>query len=239
MAAPRGPRSMDVSAVEELIAATRFKIPELPTSYVHRPQLLKVLEQAQALPLVVVSAPAGTGKTSLVAEWVKNGEEPGTTGWISFEDGDAEFWQLVIECLGRLGLSIPAQGGDPARDTSLGKPGLMALAGVIVGLPSRLSIVFDDYEMVSLELAREVDFLLQHTLGKLRLIFVGRVDPVLPLYRYRLADTLLEIRAADLAFSDEEAAQLMRLSGVALSKAAVHDLNERVRGWAAGLRFAA
>lgn len=230
---------MDVSAVEELIAATRFKIPELPTSYVHRPQLLKVLEQAQALPLVVVSAPAGTGKTSLVAEWVKNGEEPGTTGWISFEDGDAEFWQLVIECLGRLGLSIPVQGGDTAGDTSLGKPGLMALAGVIVGLPGRLSIVFDDYEMVSLELAREVDFLLQHTLGKLRLIFVGRVDPVLPLYRYRLTDTLLEIRAADLAFSDEEAAQLMRLSGVALSKAAVHDLNERVRGWAAGLRFAA
>jgi LuxR family maltose regulon positive regulatory protein len=230
---------MDGSAVEELIAATRFKIPELPTSYVHRPQLLKVLEQAKALPLVLVSAPAGTGKTSLVAEWVTRGEGPGATGWISFEDGDAKFWQLVIECLDRLGLSIPDQNGDAAADISLGKPGLMALAGVIAGLPGRLSIIIDGYEMISLELAREVDFLLQHTLGKLRFIFVGRVDPVLPLYRYRLADTLLEIRAADLAFSDEEAAQLMRLSGVALSKTAVHDVNERVRGWAAGLRFAA
>lgn len=230
---------MNVSAVEELIAATRFKIPELPSAYVHRPQLLKVLARAGTLPLVLVSAPAGTGKTSLVAEWVTTSEQPGTTGWIYFEDGDAKFWQLVIECLDRLGLSVPGLDEDAAADTSLGKPGLMALAGVIAGSPGRLSIVVDGYEMISLELAREVDFLLQHTLGKLRLIFVGRVDPVLPLYRYRLADTLLEVRATDLAFTDDEAAELMSLSGVTLSKEAVHDLNERVRGWAAGLRFAA
>jgi LuxR family maltose regulon positive regulatory protein len=238
MAVPGTQHSMDVTAVEELIAATRFKIPELPTSYVHRPQLLEVLAQAKSMPLVLVSAPAGTGKTSLVAEWVTNSGD-GTTGWISFEDGDAKFWCLVLECLDRLGLSAPVQSQETAADTSLGKPGLMALAGVIVGAPGRLSIVIDGYEMMSLELAREVDFLLQHTLGKLRLIFVGRVDPVLPLYRYRLTDTLLEIRAADLAFTDEEAAQLMRLSGVTLSRTVVHDLNERVKGWAAGLRFAA
>jgi len=167
---------MNVSAVAELIAATRFKIPELPSAYVHRPQLLKVLAQAEALPLVLVSAPAGTGKTSLVAEWVTTSEQPGTTGWISFEDGDAKFWHFVIECLDRLGLRVPGQDGDAVADTSLGKAGLMALAGVIAGAPGRLTIVVDGYEMISLELAREVDFLLQHTLGKLRLIFVGRVD---------------------------------------------------------------
>jgi LuxR family maltose regulon positive regulatory protein len=115
----------------------------------------------------------------------------------------------------------------------------MSLATLIVKAPQRLTVVLDGYQVTSLELAREIDFLLRHTSGRLRIVFVGRVDPILPLYRYRLTDTLLEIRASDLAFTDEEASRLLRHSGVKLGAELVRDLNRCTRGWAAGLRFAA
>jgi len=211
----------------------------MPTAHVHRPRLLELLAGAESLPLVVVSAPAGTGKTTLLAEWVWRARPARTTGWITFEDGDTAFWSLVLERLARLGLDIADRGVEGTAENGLGRPRLMALAQLIVAMPEQLTIVLDGYEPVSPDLGREVDFLLQHTLGKLRLVFVSRVDPPLPLYRYRLTDTLLEIRVADLAFTDEEAAQLMSLSKVTLGRGAVHELNERVNGWAAGLRFAA
>jgi LuxR family maltose regulon positive regulatory protein len=189
---------------------------------------------------VLVCGPAGTGKTSLVAEWARQrAAETGTAGWITFEDGDSSFWGRLLECLDRLGLDVPRGGSDAVSETVLGRRQLTALAATIADRPERWTVVLDGYELASLELAREVDLLLRHTFGRLQLLFVGRVDPMLPLYRYRLGDSMLEIRAADLAFTDDEAARLLSGLGVTLSKESVHDLNERVKGWAAGLRFAA
>jgi LuxR family maltose regulon positive regulatory protein len=124
-------------------------------------------------------------------------------------------------------------------DATLGSQRLTALAGLVVGAPERLTVVIDGYELASLDLAREVDFLLRHSMGRLRLVFVGRADPILALYRYRLTDTLLELRAPDLAFSDAEAAQLLRSTGVEVGDDAAREVNRRVSGWVAGLRFTA
>lgn len=216
-----------VSAPEEVLAAARFAIPGLMPFHVRRPRLLDLLSRARSRPLVVVSAPAGTGKTSLIAEWVRGAGENHITGWISFEPDDTGFRDLLLECLRRLGLEIPVGQSLPGLATAVARG------------PRQLTLVLDGYETASLDLSRDVDFLLRHTFGRLRLVFVGRVDPLLPLYRYRLTDSLLEIRVADLAFTDEEAFQLLRQSGVTLSRDAVRELNERTRGWAAGLRFAA
>lgn len=224
---------------DELLAAARFGIPGIRSSHVRRPRLVAALTEAPELPLVLVSGPAGTGKTALVAEWVRETQEIGTTGWVTFEDGDDDFWGHLLECLRRLGLDTSALGEDPPADTVLGIRRLQALAAALAEQPGRLTVVVDGYELVSLDLAREVDFLLRHTFGHLRLVFVGRVDPVLPLYRYRLSDSLAEVRAADLAFTDEEAAALLDVLGVPLSKDSLRDLNARVKGWVAGLRFAA
>ncbi len=228
------------STAGQLLAAARFGIPELPTCHVRRQELLDLLAGSDPLSLVLVSAPAGTGKTALVAEWVRSaGDEAAGTGWVTFEDGDTTFWGDLLECLRRQGVALPDGCAGLETDPVLGRERLMALAGVIAEAPRRLTIVLDGYEMVSPDVAREVDFLLRHTFGRLRLVFVGRVDPVLPLYRYRLGDDLLEVRVADLAFTDEESAQLLGSLGVKLSWESVHDLNERVKGWVAGLRFAA
>lgn len=228
------------STAEELLAAVRFGVPELVGSHVRRPRLLDALSGAQSVPLVLVSGPAGTGKTSLVAEWVRRGTgHAEKTGWVTFEDADSGFWTSVLECLGRLDLDLPEDlFGTVGGDGVLGIQRLAALAALIADAPCRFTLVLDGYEMVSLDLAHEVDFLLRHTLGNLCLVFVGRVDPVLALYRYRLSDSLVELRVADLAFTDEEAAELVAFLGVTLDGQSVHELNQRVKGWAAGLRFA-
>jgi LuxR family maltose regulon positive regulatory protein len=234
------PASTYSSTADDVLAAVRFGIPELVSAHVSRPRLLEALRGADSVPLVLVSGPAGTGKTSLVAEWVRRRADDGSRiGWVTFEDGDPTFWEYLQECLPRLGLDLPPEAGGTTTAGLLGIQRLAALAAAVADAPQHLTLVLDGYELDSLELAHEVDFLLRHTLGRLCLVFVGRVDPVLPLYRYRLSESLLEVRAADLAFSDQEAAELLSSLGVTLGDESVHDLNQRIKGWAAGLRFAA
>lgn len=222
---------------DDVVAAARFGVPEASSLHVRRPRLTAALTRAEGLPLVVVSAPAGTGKTAVVAEWVR-GSHDRTTCWVDFAEGESSFWDPVLESLRRHGLGVPASWSVPPG-SGLGAQRLSALVGLVVGSPHRWSVVVDGYELASREIAREVDLLLRHSLGQLTLVFLGRVDPILPLYRYRLNDALLEVRAPDLAFSDEEAGALIRWTGVELDDVAVHDLNKRLGGWAAGLRFAA
>lgn len=222
---------------DAILAAARFGVPLAPALHVPRPHLTTALARSDQLPLVLVSAPAGTGKTTTVAEWVR-AEASSATEWISFEDGETAFWEHVLESLRRLGLDVPT-GWTVTAGAVLGSQRLSALAGLVVGAPQRLTLVIDGYELASLDLAHEVDFLLRHSMGRLRLVFVGRVDPILALYRYRLTDSMFELRAPDLAFSDPEARQLLRSSGVVVSDEAAGDLNRRVNGWVAGLRFAA
>jgi LuxR family transcriptional regulator, maltose regulon positive regulatory protein len=225
---------------EELLASARFGIPGPTETHVRRARLLERLAGAAAVPLVVVSAPAGTGKSSLVAEWVREVGGAGTTmGWITFEEADTAFWTLFLECLARLGLDVTAVTPGAPADAVLGRAGLRSLVRLIAEAPEALTVVVDGYEMVSVEQAREVEYLLRRTFGRLRLVLVARVDPVLPLYRYRLDETLVEVRADDLAFTDEEATRLLANLGASLSRKGVHDLNGRTRGWVTGLRFAA
>ena len=220
-----------------LVATARYGIPQPPSAHVPRPHLFRALAGSADVPLVLVSAPAGAGKTDAVADWAR-AEPDGAVCWVAFEDGDTSFWEPVLASLREHGLGVPASWTVPASG-GLGSLRLSALAGLVVGAPQRLTLVVDGYELASVAVAREVDQLLRHTLGRLCVVLVGRVDPVLPLYRYRLSDSILEVRAPDLAFSDDEAKHLLKSMGVELGEGDVHDLNQRLSGWAAGLRFAA
>ena len=218
-------------------ALLRVGIPALPGVHVPRSRLSSVLSRSEGVPLVLLSAPAGTGKTVAVTDWIRTLED-GPTAWVAFERGETGFWPRVLESLEGVGID-PSAVGPATSDTCLGSGRIIVLANLVVELRGRLTLVLDGYELASRELADELDFLLRHCGDGLRLVVIGRVDPVLPLYRYRLTDSILEIRAPDLAFSDEEAGRLLRATGVELSGAAVRSLNRRVRGWPVGLRFAA
>ena len=207
-------------------ADPRIRRPVVPDGVVHRPRLFRRLVDAEQAPLVLVSASAGTGKTTLVADWLSQEAAPGV-GWVELEDDDTAGWDLLTECLAGLGV-----------DVARGAP-LMSVVAALVGAPEPVTVVVDGGELTSLDLAHRLDVLLRHASARLRLVLVTRVDPVLPLYRYRLDQSLVEIRAADLAFTDAEAAELFQRQGLRLAPGAVQEVNARVNGWAAGLRFAA
>ncbi len=232
------PANPPPDAAQVLRDAT-YAVPGARPGNVVRPRLRERLDGAADVSLVLVSAPAGTGKTTLVAEWARAQLESGLTcGWTNLADGTESFWADVVECLQRSGVPVPPEVVRGARTRLLGRRLLGALAEAVLAPDGAVTVVLDGLELDRLDLAREVDFLLRHTSGHLRLVVVTRVDPVLPLSRYRLADMLAELRVADLAFTDEEAADLLASAEVELPGSLVHELNERVSGWAAGLRFA-
>lgn len=214
-----------------------YGIPSAPKNFLRRPRLLERLEQAASLPLVLVSAPAGSGKTALVAEWAASCSPSKRPEWITFECGDTDFWSTVLQALLRMGVAVPFQ-SVPAHTISLDRPQLTTLASSIAEHPRRVVLVLDGYDTTSAAVGADLDFLLRHSGHRLQLVLVTRTDPVLPLYRYRLEDTLAEIRMSDLAFTDAEANDLLSAHGVSLSTESVHALNDRTAGWVAGLRFA-
>ncbi len=215
-----------------------FGIPALPRHYVSRPRLLDALDQNHSRPLILVSAPAGSGKTALIADWVATGHAVHRTAWVTFEEQDDAFWPGLVSCLEALGVPV-ATAGFTGAPGALDRRLLTSLAVAVAGSTDPLRLVVDGYELVSADVANDLDFLLRHSGHRLQLVMVTRADPVLPLYRYRLEDTLAEIRMANLAFDDDEARQLLKVAGVDLTTESVRELNARTKGWATGLRFAA
>jgi LuxR family transcriptional regulator, maltose regulon positive regulatory protein len=213
-------------------------VPLVSENHVSRPRLLKMLARAQTTPLVVVSAPAGTGKSSLVAEWTDTFRSTEDVAWATFETDDEALWPTLVASLGHTGL-VAEQETFPRGATSVDPEVLTSLAGAVARLPRRVTLVLDGYEMTSSQVAADVDFLLRHSGHRLRLVLTTRADPVLPLYRYRLLDTVTDVRMADLAFTDEEASQLLTGCSVSLREPSLRALNSRLHGWAVGLRFAA
>jgi LuxR family transcriptional regulator, maltose regulon positive regulatory protein len=199
---------------------------------------LETLAMGRSQPLTLVSAPAGSGKTSLVAEWVATEGAADRTAWVTFEERDDAFWPGVVGCLAAQGIPVTSDGFASATG-ALDRRLLTLLAVSFARLPARVTLVVDGYELVSADVADDLDFLLRHSGHRLRLVIVTRSDPVLPLYRYRLDETIAEIRMADLAFDDVEAGRLLSVEGVELRPESVRELNARTRGWATGLRFAA
>jgi LuxR family maltose regulon positive regulatory protein len=146
-------------------------------------------------------------------------------------------WPDLVDALVDLG--VPLAAISPTAGTSALDPGVRhRVAATLAAEKSPVSVVLDGYHLDSAVVAADLDFILRHSGHRLRLVLLTRADPVLPLYRYRLEDAMAEVRLGDLAFTDEEAAQLLHRMGLTLSTEAVHVLNEKTRGWVTGLRFA-
>ena len=224
----------------------RFTIPRQPEGYLHRPRLLEHLELGAAGPLTLVSAPAGTGKTALVSAWARRAQAHGPVAWVTLEAEDESpttFWSSCTAGLGRCGVVV---GMPPSRPDSDGLQDghVDAMVSALVShagqRPARpMVLVLDCAADISAGVAADLDRLLHRSAGLLRLVIATRVDPVLPLHRYRLASTIVEVRMADLAFTLDEARELMKMAGVALSDVALRTILDRTHGWGAGLRFVA
>ncbi|MBG0857443.1 AAA family ATPase [Streptomyces spinoverrucosus] len=220
---------------------TRLALPTRPPTFLRRERLVKRLDQASPMPLTMVNGPAGAGKTLLVADWAAGLEQP--PAWLTCDPADRNpgvFWAYVLEALRAAGVPVPSEVGRPAGASRL-DPGLPArLAAGLAGSDRRVVLVLDEYDRVTTpEIAEQLRFVLDHAGAGLRLVLVTRTEPLLPLHRYRVSGRMTEIRNADLAFTPEEAAELLTRHGLSLPAGAVPALVRRTQGWAAGLRLCA
>jgi LuxR family transcriptional regulator, maltose regulon positive regulatory protein len=220
----------------------KFAVPAPPRYVVSRPRLWNRLSASLREPLAVVTGPAGSGKTELVASWVRAGSVDDTVVWVNLEDGDGSptvFWTYVVEGLRRAGLSlVRADQSVPVGD--IDRTFLVRLSAELASQPQPVMLVLDGVSNVSDQRwGEDLDFLLRHAGQRLRLVFIGRWDPPLPLYRYRLVGRLGEVRGEDLAFTPDETADLLAAHGVVLGEPALATLVRHTEGWAAGVQLGA
>ena len=250
MAEPLAAASSEMAAPErDILLATKLHMPAPRPGVVPRPRLAKQLNEALACGLVLVCAPAGYGKTVLLADWARRREQP--SAWLSLDPGDndpARFWRYAVAALDR------AHPGIGCRVAPLlGPPAPSSFEDLVTTLINELAarqeaeqtlLVFDDYHVIGSQPVHDsLGFLLEHRPTGLCVVLASRSDPPLALARLRARGQLAEVRAAELRFTGDEAAALLRHaapgSGLALPDAAAAALAERTEGWAAGLQLAA
>jgi LuxR family maltose regulon positive regulatory protein len=224
------------------MAATKLRAPGAPARLVERARLDAVLDDVDAaqVPLVLVSAPAGSGKSTLVAAWA---ERRGRVAWLQLEESDADparFWVSVTAAVGR---AEPEVAGrlDAVASGALGAGQVVvpALVNELSSLAERLVVVLDDYHLIDdAAVHRGVERLIDLCPPQLTLVVVTRADPPFRLGRMRVRSRIREVRAADLRFDAAEAAALLGASADRLDGGRIDELCERTEGWAAGLVLA-
>jgi LuxR family maltose regulon positive regulatory protein len=234
--------------VASLVETKLFR-PRPRRDVVLRPRLADLLRRGAQGPLTLVSAPAGFGKTTLLASWfAAAASTPGddhVVAWVSLDRRDREatsFWSYVLLALDR---AAPGCGAGTLTLLQSGRVTVeTVLASVVNELsvhPGEVSLVLDDYHLAEgVEVAAGMTFLIDHLPPQLRLFIGTRADPALPLSRLRVRGELVEIRATDLRFTgDEVASYLNDLNGLDLTTADVAALAARTEGWVAALQLAA
>lgn len=225
------------------VPQSKISVPPLPADFTSRPAVLANLDRALPGQLLLVSAPAGYGKTLALSDWVRR-TDPATV-WVTIDrdDDSPRLWSALSSALAAL-TPPPADGGVEGAghlDTRIG-PGdrvdQVVAAIELAGVPLR--IVLDDVNLLPAgEPLRDLARLVHRRPVNLQLVLAGRVDPPLSLPRLRLEGQLHELRVDHLRFSVEEAGTMLHAAGLDLAADQVARLHQRTEGWAAGLRLAA
>jgi len=225
---------------------TKLHVPRLRTGLVARGRLSERLGRGAEATLTLVSAPAGFGKTTLLTEWLATATADGrSVAWLSLDQRDNDpggFWTYLVTALRAAG---PGVGVGALELLQRPQAPIDAVLATVLNdletITTDLVLVLDDYHVIdSPEVHDGMAFLLEHLPPHVQLVIASRTDPTLPLPRLRARGQLVEIRAADLRFTPEEAAAyLTEGMGLALTAHDVAALEERTEGWIAALQLAA
>jgi len=243
--------------LENTILNTKFFIPDTRLKLVYRDRLINKLNQGIHRKLSLISAPAGFGKTTLVTEWLDKfllNAEMDTQikcciAWLSLDENDNDPVRFlnyfigalnkaegIAETIGQKAMSILQSPQLPPAETIL-----TLLINDIITIPDQIVFVLDDYHLIEAQSIHDaLNFLLENLPSQMHMVIATRQDPPLPLGRLRARDQLTELRAADLRFTPDEAADfLKKVMGLDLSEEEVASLETRTEGWIAGLQLAA
>ncbi|MEJ2557004.1 MAG: LuxR C-terminal-related transcriptional regulator [Anaerolineae bacterium] len=228
----------------DVLLATKFDIPRIRPDLLPRSQLVERLEEAITRELVLVSTPAGFGKTTLLASWARSSERP--VAWLSLDGDDNDpvrFWRYIVAAVDRVHKGIGEQVLsllNPLAQATL-KAVVTARVNELASGPGELVLVLDDYHLIESHAVHDsLAFLLEHLSPGMHVVISSRSDPPIPLARFRARGQLAELRAADLRFTLEDAATLLQgVWELNLPEESIAALEERTEGWVTGLQLAA
>ncbi|HEY5901986.1 MAG TPA: hypothetical protein VIU39_05495, partial [Anaerolineales bacterium] len=223
---------------------TKLRLPSTRASLVPRPRLAEQMAAGLRLPLTLIIAPAGSGKTTLAAGFARDCGIP--AAWLALDKDDNQAGRFLRYVAAALHQAVPAVGAEAERMLAVSgqAPSEAVLTSLVNDLDDcscEVALILDDYQFISSQAAHDqTAFLLEHCPERLHLLIASRSDPPLPLARLRARGLIAEVRGADLSFSASEAAVFLNhVMGLHLDEASVGVLNERTEGWAAGLQMAA
>ena len=223
---------------------TKLHLPFTRPGLVSRPRLQEQIAQGLRGPLTLITAPAGFGKTTLVASCIASCGMP--VAWLSLDKDDNQAGRFLNYLVAALQEADHTIGSEAAQllAASQQAPPEAVLTSLINDLDTagrEIVLVLDDYQFISSQAVHEeVAFLLEHCPNTFHLVIATRSDPPLPLARLRARGQTVELRAADLRFTEPEAAQFLNdVMGLHLDAGSVAVLEERTEGWIAGLQMAA
>lgn len=245
------------------ILQTKLYIPQAdPRELIARPHLTQRLNEGLTRKLTLISAPAGSGKTTLVSQWlshlqleslgqskIKNRKskiENPRFAWLSLDEEDNDpvrFWTYLIAALDTVQTGIGASTLPLLHSPQPAPPevALIFLLNNLATLPTEVALVLDDYHLIeNVAIHEALTLLFDRLPPQIHLILLGRTDPPLPLARWRAKRQLTELRAERLRFTPDEAHLFLNdLSGLNLTKEQTTLLETKTEGWVAGLQLAA
>ena len=207
-----------------------------------REELLQKLDRAVTKRITVISAPPGSGKTSLLRAWFDRSTEIRRVAFVSVDRDEQDpqrFWSAVLDALRSQAESIDPAVQPSASAGAEGEELVDMVRSELAAVHEPVVLIVDDlHELRSAEALGQLARLLAALPDAARVVLSSRRDPPLRLHQLRLSDEVVEIRAGDLRFSESETRDLLTASGISLSEAGAAALHRRTEGWAAGLRLA-
>ena len=231
------------SAALPTIVPTKLRVPRPRPELVERAYLLELLRRGRERRLTLVCAPAGYGKSTLLAQWAEADRARTPFVWVSLEPSDsdpARLWAHLVSGLREVHPPV----GDASLDALVGGPGAIGsqlvplLVRELAGAPD-LVVILDDWHVIRSPLCDEtVTRFIEHAPRSVQLVVSSRADPGFPVARLRAHGDLAEIRETALRISTDEALDLFRRANVDLGRDEVERVNERAEGWLAGICLA-
>ncbi|QYO77646.1 AAA family ATPase [Devosia salina] len=225
------------------LVATKLNLPILRHGIVVRQRLRQILDRSAGAKLTLISAPAGFGKTTLLADWLAQASDTGRLiAWLSLDESDNEpsaFWANLTAAIQATFAKAETAFPDLPQSGPADQGLIVALLNQLARMATPIVVILDDLHLVDrADIHEQLSFFIEHLPDHVHVVISTRADPGLPLARLRVRRDLVEIRSADLRFTSDEAAAYLDAMGFELSSADTATLEAKTEGWIAALQLA-